>query len=107
VRDLAPENEFQQGTFGEESTASSFREHTVVVFTEKAGEEPDIKPERVPQFFGRTREELLARVGKVVRATPAGHNAPLVHPELVLPIVSGFLDTPPCDGLGTQKAEGR
>ena len=96
VRDLAPENEFEQKIFGRDSAVSSFREHTVVIFTEKAGEEPDIKPERVPRFFGRTREELLARVGKVVNATPTGHNAPLLHPEITQPIVSGFLDAPPC-----------
>lgn len=97
IRDLAPENEFQQRVFGRESAPASFREHTLVVLTEPAGKELDIKPERAPQFFGRTREELLARMGTVIRPRGVvGHNAPLHTPEVVVPLIEDFLAAPPC-----------
>jgi hypothetical protein len=68
----------------------------VVLFTEREGEEPDVLPDRVPQFFGRTREELLDRLGTVVRMPNRGHNAPLLEAELSVPLIKRFLEAPPC-----------
>jgi pimeloyl-ACP methyl ester carboxylesterase len=95
VLDLAPESDFQCTICGPESAASSFARHTVLLFTERRGEEPDIRPSRVPHYFGRTREALLERLGTVRRMPPphaSGHNAPLLEPNLVLPILEELLD---------------
>jgi hypothetical protein len=96
VLDLAPESDFQQAIFGPASAASSFAARSVVLFTERPREEPDIRPDRVPHYFGRTRDELLERMGRVVQMPPArrnGHRAPLIEPEVVLPLVDGIVNT--------------
>ena len=95
VLDLAPEGDFQQAIFGPASAASSFAARSVVLFTERPGEEPDIRPDRVPHYFGRTRDELLERMGRVVQVPPArrsGHRAPLIEPAVVLPLVDGIVN---------------
>jgi pimeloyl-ACP methyl ester carboxylesterase len=93
VRDLAPESDFQQEVFGVRSSASTFRHATLLLFTERPGTEPDIEPHRVPRFFGQRRENLLARIGTVVRveAFAQGHIAPLQSPELLVPFVERLL----------------
>jgi hypothetical protein len=95
--DLAPESELQQTICGLTSAPSSFAAHTVLLFTERRGQEPDIRPARVPAYFGRTRDEILARLG-TVRMAPSrrahGHIAPLRDPSLVLPILETLLDGP-------------
>lgn len=97
ILDLAPESDFQRTICGPESAASSFAGHTVLLFTERRGEEPDIRPTRVLHYFGRTREALLERLGTVRKMPPPhakGHNAPLLEPNLVLPILEELLDHP-------------
>jgi pimeloyl-ACP methyl ester carboxylesterase len=97
ILDLAPESDFQRTICGPESTASSFAAHTVILFTERRGHEPDIRPARVPDYFGRTRAALLERFGtvrSVPRADASGHNAPLLNPNLVVPILETLLDRP-------------
>lgn len=92
--DLAPESEFQQTICGRMSAPSSFAAHTVLLFTERRGQEPDIRPARVPAYFGRTRDEVLVRLGTVRMAPPRqanGHIAPLRDPSLVLPILETLL----------------
>ena len=93
--DLAPEGDFQQAICGRSGARSSFVAHTVLLFTEKRGKEPDIRPARVPHYFGRTRQELLDRFGSVVAVPPLhayGHAAPLLEPNLVLPILERLVD---------------
>jgi len=97
ILDLAPESDFQRTICGRTSAASSFAAHTAMLFTERRGEEPDIRPTRVPHYFGRTREALLERFGTVwslPRLNAGGHNAPLLKPNLVLPILETLLDRP-------------
>jgi pimeloyl-ACP methyl ester carboxylesterase len=93
VRDLTPESEFQQRIFGPNSMAPCFAPKTVIVFTEIAGDEPDVMAERIPLFFGHTREELVARLGQVglAPAEPAGHDAPLLQSSIALPWIEGAL----------------
>jgi hypothetical protein len=93
--DLAPESEFQQTICGRAGTASSFAAHTVLLFTEKRGREPDIRPARVPSYFGQTRAELLQRFGAVVRVPSlhaSGHKAPLHAPSFVVPVLERLLE---------------
>lgn len=95
VQDLTPECDFQQAMFGSWSRASSFAASTVILFTERPGGEPDIREDRVRKLFGRSRRELVERLGTVVpvgSAQRTGHAAPLNHPELVLPLVMTALD---------------
>jgi pimeloyl-ACP methyl ester carboxylesterase len=97
VRDLAPESDFAQTIFGRGSTVSSFREHTRIVFTERPGEGPDVRPARAPRLFGRTRPELIERLGTVVPIAPgnaAGHRTPLMTPALLVPLIESLLDGP-------------
>ncbi len=93
VRDLAPESDFQQEVFGVRSSASTFRHATLLLLTERPGTEPDIEPHRVPRFFGQRRENLLDRIGTVVRveALVQGHTAPLQSPEILVPFVEKLL----------------
>jgi pimeloyl-ACP methyl ester carboxylesterase len=95
IMDLAPESDFQRTICGPAGAASSFAVRTVMLFTERRGKEPDIRPARVPHYFGRTREALLERFG-TVRTVPfshaSGHTAPLLKPNLVLPILEELLD---------------
>ena len=93
--DLAPESDFQQAICGQTGTPSSFAARTVLLFTERPGNEPDVPRARLPKYFGRSREELLARLGTVVHVPllqGTGHNAPLLEPRPVLPIVQQLLD---------------
>ena len=95
ILDLAPESAFQQTICGLASAPSSFAPRTVLLFTERIGQEPDIRPARVPHYFGRSREELVARFGRALRlpeASASDHNAPLRKPNLVLPILEALLD---------------
>jgi len=95
ILDLAPESDFQQTICGPASGASSFAAQTRLLFTERRGREPDIPPARVPSYFGQTREALLERFGMVVRVPlpeASGHKAPLLKPDLVLPIVESLLN---------------
>lgn len=97
VLDLAPESDFQQAIFGPASAAPSFAARTAIVFTERPGEEPDIRPDRVPHYFGRSRDQLLERTGRVVRVPPtraSGHKAPLLRPAVVLPLLDEVLSMP-------------
>ena len=64
VLDITPESAFEQTIFGPSSPTPCFAAHTTVLLTERAGEEPDIVRERIPLFFGRTREQLLGRMGQ-------------------------------------------
>ena len=98
VRDVVPENEFQQAIFGRSAQISSFFSRTVVLFTEIAGEEPDIPAERVPALFGQTREQLLQRVGRVVTLPGKGHDAPLLEPDITVAPVEKLLTAGLCDG---------
>ncbi|MBI4517832.1 MAG: hypothetical protein HY699_18655 [Deltaproteobacteria bacterium] len=101
VQDLAPEGDFQQAIFGASSLASSFASGTVMLFTERPGEEPDIREDRVVKFFGRSRRELIERMGAVAPVSPAqrnGHAAPLADPELVLPLIATALEGVPPEG---------
>jgi hypothetical protein len=87
VQDLAPESDFQQIIFGSGSRASSFVHHSVVVFTERPGAQPDIRENRLRRFFGRARAELLDRMGEVLPVGAeqrTGHDAPLVDGEITL-----------------------
>lgn len=90
VQDLAPESDFQQTIFGPKSSVSCFAERTVLLFTERESEEPDVLPDRVRRFFGRERAELVSRLGRVVVA-PAGeqggHTEPLDSPRIFLPVI--------------------
>jgi pimeloyl-ACP methyl ester carboxylesterase len=98
VLDLAPESEFEQTIFGPASAAPSFAARTMVLFTERPGEEPDIRRDRVPYYFGRTREELLGRIGRIVRVPntrACGHDAPLVEPTVVLAFIEEILNAQP------------
>ena len=64
-----------------------------MLFTERPNEEPDIRDNRVPRFFGRTREELLHRMGKVVKLVQAGgHDAPLIDPSPTLRLIDHVVD---------------
>jgi len=99
VRDLAPEGEFQQSIFGLGAPTSLFRDRAVAIFTEQLGNEPDIEPTRVPRFFGRTRDELLDRIGTVIREAGTGHDAPLRDPGISLPVLRSFLDPPSASHL--------
>jgi hypothetical protein len=95
VQDLAPESGFQQTIFGPRSRVSSFASRTVIMFTERPGEEPDVREDRVCKLFGRSRRELIARLGTVVPTDAArhtGHTAPLAHPELILPALLAAID---------------
>lgn len=88
VQDLAPESDFQQAIFGRGSRPASFAGNTTIVFTEEPGREWDISGSRVERFFGRSRGELLARLGTVAplgAATCVGHAAVLAHEEILLP----------------------
>ena len=96
VRDLAPENEFQQSVFGLDAPAPSFRARSVVVLTERVGEELGVLSERVPLFFGRTRVELLERIGEVSHVPERGHNAPLEELWLTVPVIDELLNAPAC-----------
>ena len=94
-RDLAPESDFQQAICGRAGAPSSFAGRTMLLFTERRGKEPDVRPARLPHYFGRTREELLARLGTVVNVPllqATGHNAPLLEPRPVLPILQRLMD---------------
>lgn len=91
VRDLAPESDFEQSIFGYDAPRSSFRDNTVMFFTEREGEEPGIVPDRVPLFFGQSRDELLERIGTVVNGPLDGHVAPLQNPALVIPLLEGVV----------------
>lgn len=94
VQDLAPESDFQQTIFGPKSAVSCFAEQTVLLFSERAGEEPDVLEDRVPRFFGRDRDELLTRLGKTVVVPPDeqdGHTAPLRLPRLSLPVIEAAI----------------
>ena len=92
VRDLAPESLFQQTICGRASAPSSFAPRTVILFTERHGQQPGVPSARIPRYFGRTRRELLARLGAVVELPLAnGHNAPLREPALLLPILHNLL----------------
>jgi hypothetical protein len=91
VQDLTPESDFQQTIFGFASPTPIFAGRTVIFLTEKAGSELDIRPERTLRFFGRTRAQLLERMGTVASLPPdvrTGHRAPLDCPE----IVEGLID---------------
>jgi len=99
--DLAPESEFQQTICAQRGAASSFAARTVLLFTERRGDEPDIPPSRVPYYFRRTRDELLQRFGTVLRVPLAqthGHNGPLLRPNLVLPLLEKLLAPRDCRG---------
>ena len=98
ARDLAPENEFQQSVFGLDAPTPSFRARSVVILTERVGEELGVLPERLSLFFGRTRAELLERIGEVVHEPGRGHNAPLQQPWLTVPVIDELLNAPACRG---------
>ncbi len=96
--DLAPESDFQQAVCGRAGAPSSFAARTLLLFTERPGNEPDVPPARLPNYFGRGREELLVRLGTVVHVPlleGTGHDAPLLEPKPVLPIVRQLLDRRP------------
>jgi pimeloyl-ACP methyl ester carboxylesterase len=95
VQDLTPESDFQQAIFGCRSPTPSFAASTAILFTERPGKEPDIREDRVRKFFGRSRRELVERLGTVVpvhAAQRTGHTAPFTHPELVLPLVTTAIE---------------
>src|SRR5262245_27799663 len=92
VQDLAPESTFEQTIFGSRSGASSFAAHTIILFTEVAGEEPDILADRIPFFFGRTRAELLDRTGMTVQSNRTGHSAPLADPDMASRLILEVLE---------------
>jgi hypothetical protein len=65
------------------------------VFTERPSEALDIREERVEKFFGRSRAELIQRMGNVWTVAPelrTGHNGVLSQPGLVVPLLDAFLD---------------
>lgn len=98
VQDLTPDSVFEQIIFGRASQPSSFAARTVLLFTEHEGEEPGIAPGRIPHFFGRPRDVLLQRLGRVRTVSTAeatGHSAPLFHPDIVVPLVTELLDQVP------------
>lgn len=87
IQDLTPECDFQQAIFGARSRRSSFADGTSILFTEKPGGELDVREPRVRQLFGRSRDELIERLGSVVPVAAAdrtGHTAPLTRPDLVV-----------------------
>jgi len=66
----------------------------VLLFSERPGEEPDIRPGRVPKFFPRTRDQVLRRCGEVVFTRTdrdVGH-APLEYPDISLPLIDAELN---------------
>jgi len=66
----------------------------VLLFSERPGEEPDIRPGRVPKFFPRTRDQVLRRCGEVVFTRTdrdVGH-APLEYPDISLPLIDAALE---------------
>jgi pimeloyl-ACP methyl ester carboxylesterase len=96
VQDLTPEGDFQQAIFGSRSPAPSLAARTAILFTERPGGEPDIREDRVRKLFGRSRQELIERMGTIVPVGSAhrtGHAAPLACPELVLPLVVTAIET--------------
>ena len=96
VQDLTPEGDFQQAIFGWRSRAPSLAARTAILFTERPGKEPDIREDRVRKLFGRSRRELVERMGTIVPVGSAhrtGHAAPLAYPELVLPLVVTAIET--------------
>ena len=95
VQDLAPESDYQQVIFGLHSCASSFARGTMILFTERGGEQPGIRDHRFRRFFGRSRAELVARMGQVLPVETgqwSGHDAPLVEPEIVLRPIRKLLE---------------
>jgi len=92
--DLAPESDLQQTICGSRGSRSSFAEHTTILFTERQGQEPDIPPGRVPYYFGRTRQQVLARLGTTVHLPPRqarAHQDPVRIPEIVFPLLDQAL----------------